>query len=56
MKKRGHFRLNLPRRASINKFGSETRHVPVTLPKLNFLREITDDDDGKRRTTEASSA
>jgi hypothetical protein len=48
--------LNLPRRASINPLGGETRRVPVTLPKLRFLGQITDDDDGKCRTTERSSA
>jgi hypothetical protein len=49
--------LNLPRRASINPLGGKARSVPVSLPKLRFLGETTDDDDGKCRvTTEPSSA
>jgi len=48
--------LNLSRRISITSLGGEARRVAVTLPKLRFLREIAQDDDGKCRTTEASSA
>jgi hypothetical protein len=45
--------LNLPRRASINPLGGETRRVPVSLPKVSIR---TLNDDGKRRVTEPSSA
>ena len=46
---------NLSRRAGITSLGGEARPAaPVTLPKLRFLGETTDDD-GKRRVTEPSS-